>query len=85
LRRAAGGQELRNGLLNQMDSKHAKVSDQVVEGREFKNDFSIGGIRSFGITNIDIRPQLAEKEARQNREKVSERDRDAGMMAQLDE
>jgi hypothetical protein len=64
LRRAAGGQDLRSGLLNQMDSKHAKVSDQVVEGREFKNDFSIGGIRSFGITNIDIRPQLAEKEAR---------------------
>lgn len=85
LRRAAGGSELRSGLLNQMESKHHKASDQVVEGREFKNDFSIGGIRSFGITNIDIRPQLAEKEARQNREKVSERNQDAGMMAQLDE
>jgi len=85
LRRAAGGADLRNGLMNQMNDKNVKAVDQVQEGREFKNDFSIGGIRSFGITNIDIRPQLAEKESRQHREKAAERVADANLMAQLDE
>lgn len=85
LRRAQGGSDLRNGLVNQMNDKNAKAVDQVHEGREFKNDFSIGGIRSFGITNIDIRPQLADKAARKQREVTDERAKDANLMAQLDE
>lgn len=85
LRRAGAGHDLKNGLQNQMHSKHQKAVDQVQENREFKNDFSIGGIRSFGITNIDIRPQLAEKHARVQHERADERDRDHYLMAQLDE
>jgi len=85
LRRAGKGVDLRNGLLNQMHDKTDKVVGQVSENREFRNDFSIGGIKSFGITNIDIRPQLADKAERKHREVVEERNQDRNLMAQLDE
>jgi len=76
LRRAGVGEDLKNGLQNQMVGKYQRAVDQVKENREFKNDFSIGGIRSFGITNIDIRPQLALKHERVVNEQTAERERD---------
>jgi len=85
LRRANQGEDLKHGLHNQMNSKHQHAVDQIKENREFKNDFSIGGIKSFGITNIDIRPQLAEKEVRVANQKATEKERDHNLMAQLDE
>lgn len=76
---------MRHGLVDQMNNKQRTAIDQVRENREYKNDFSIGGIKSFGITNIDIRPQLREKEQRLQAEKQEVRNTDHVLMNQLDE
>jgi len=83
--RAGKGADLGSGLQHQMCGKQQKANEQVKENREFKNNFSIGGIKSFGISNIDVRPQLAEKHERQYFEKVDEKVNDHALMNHLDE
>lgn len=85
LARAGKGHDLASGLQTQMNGKQQRAVDQVKQGREFKNDFSIGGIKSFGITNIDIRPQLEAKHERIYNERVEERVTDHALMNHLDE
>lgn len=85
LRRAGKGDDLKDGLQHQMHNKHFRASDQVHEDRAFKNTFQIGGTGSYGITNIDIRPQIVEKEARQARENAEVKDHDHHMVSQLDQ
>jgi len=85
LRRAQKGMGLKDGLVTQIHNKHHRAADQVAEDRAHVNTFQIGGKGSYGITNCDIRPQLAAKEARIAQETAEVKQHDHNLINQLDQ
>jgi len=85
LRRAEKGAGLADGLVNQIHNKHYRAADQVAEDRAHVNTFQIGGTGSYGITNCDIRPQLAEREANRANQQHQTKSTDHRLVNQLDQ
>jgi len=85
LRRATKGAGLADGLMTQIDNKHHRASDQVAVDRGHVNTFQIGGLGSHGITNCDIRPQLAERADNKANEQSQVKNTDNRLVNQLDQ
>jgi len=85
LRRAAKGAGLADGLVTQIHNKHHRAADQVNVDRGHVNTFQIGGLGSHGITNCDIRPQLAEREANRANDQSQVKNTDHRLINQLDQ